>query len=155
MARDGYKIFDSDTHVGPYVEIIDKYFTADMRKRLEGWEQYKATRKNTGHITYNKGQRSYGRRLHTAGPEDQALAPIVTEIQFRDAPGPVLMRGEPPRFPDAPSAAFRVMVGGMLSTELDLARLRLTLANEGPLFIVRAEPRAAAPKSWVARLFGG
>src|ERR1700749_962624 len=72
MARDGYKIFDSDTHVGPYVEIIDKYFTADMRKRLEGWEQYKATRKNTGHITYNKGQRSYRRRLHTAGPEDQA-----------------------------------------------------------------------------------
>lgn len=89
-----------------------------------------------------------------AGPEDRGLQPIVSEIQFRDAPGPVLMRGEPPRFPAAPSAAFRVMVGGMPSTELDLARLRLTLANEGPLFVVRAEPRAAAPKGWLARLLG-
>ena len=25
MARNGYKIFDSDTHVGPYVDVLDKF----------------------------------------------------------------------------------------------------------------------------------
>jgi hypothetical protein len=28
MARDGYKIFDADTHVGPPGEILDRYLSA-------------------------------------------------------------------------------------------------------------------------------
>ena len=27
MARNGFKIFDSDTHVGPYMEVLEKYIT--------------------------------------------------------------------------------------------------------------------------------
>ena len=27
MARNGYKIFDADTHVGPVMEVLDKYLT--------------------------------------------------------------------------------------------------------------------------------
>ena len=27
MAKNGYKIFDSDTHVGPFMEVLDKYLT--------------------------------------------------------------------------------------------------------------------------------
>jgi predicted TIM-barrel fold metal-dependent hydrolase len=71
MARDGYKIFDSDTHVGPFVDIIDKYISAADKARLGPWEQYKAAHKATGHVTYTKGARSYRRRLGTAGAAEE------------------------------------------------------------------------------------
>ncbi len=45
MAKHGYRIFDSDTHVGPYMEVLDKYLSADDRSRLAGWEQYKTLNK--------------------------------------------------------------------------------------------------------------
>ena len=67
MARDGYKFFDTDTHVGPYVDVLEPYLTADDKARLAGWEQYKATSRG-GHVTYNKGQRTYRRRLGTPKP---------------------------------------------------------------------------------------
>lgn len=65
MAKNGYKIFDSDTHVGPYMEVLENYLAADEKARLAGWEQYKATN-NKGNRTYNKGQRIYRRRLGDA-----------------------------------------------------------------------------------------
>jgi predicted TIM-barrel fold metal-dependent hydrolase len=68
MARNGFKIFDSDTHVGPYMEVIEKYITDAERKALEGWAQYRAVN-NQGQITYNKGQRRYRRKLGTASAE--------------------------------------------------------------------------------------
>ena len=37
MARDGFKIFDSDTHVGPSMNVLDKYLAAaekDPARRL-------------------------------------------------------------------------------------------------------------------------
>ena len=89
-----------------------------------------------------------------AGPEDQALAPIVTEIQFRDAPGPILMRGEPPALPARPSAAFLVMTGASSSAEIELTRARLALANDAAQFTIRAEPGSGRRKSWLARLLG-
>ena len=65
MARDGYKIFDSDTHVGPYMEILTDFLTDAEKARLPDWEQYKSANK-MGHVIYNKGQRHYGRRLGSA-----------------------------------------------------------------------------------------
>ena len=64
MARGGYKFFDTDAHVGPYVDVLDPYLTMDDKQRLEAWSQYKATSKN-GHVSYNKGQRKYQRRLYS------------------------------------------------------------------------------------------
>ena len=64
MARSGYKFFDSDAHVGPYIDVLEPYLTADDKARLAGWEQYKTTGKN-GHVSYNKGQRLYRRQLHS------------------------------------------------------------------------------------------
>ena len=61
MARGGYKFFDTDAHVGPYVDVLEPYLTAEDKTRLAGWEQYRATNRN-GHVTYNKGQRIYQRR---------------------------------------------------------------------------------------------
>src|SRR5580700_4775405 len=64
MARGGYKFFDTDAHVGPYVDVLEPYLTAEDKARLAAWEQYKTTSKN-GHISYNKGQRTYRRQLHS------------------------------------------------------------------------------------------
>ena len=42
MARDGYRIFDSDTHVGPDARILAGYLSEAEKDRLSGWEAYKS-----------------------------------------------------------------------------------------------------------------
>ena len=64
MARGGYRFFDTDAHVGPYVDVLEPYLTAEDKARLAGWEQYKATEPRRS-CFYNKGQRKYQRRLYT------------------------------------------------------------------------------------------
>jgi predicted TIM-barrel fold metal-dependent hydrolase len=68
MARDGYRIFDSDTHVGPDARILSRYLSAAEKNRLAGWSEYESRNRN-GHLTYTKGQRQYRRRLGDAAPE--------------------------------------------------------------------------------------
>jgi predicted TIM-barrel fold metal-dependent hydrolase len=68
MARDGYRIFDSDTHVGPDARILSGYLSAAEKDRLAGWAEYES-RDRHGHVTYTKGQRRYRRRLGDAKPE--------------------------------------------------------------------------------------
>jgi uncharacterized protein len=70
MARDGFKIFDSDTHVGPYAEILDKYLAPAEKQRLQGWDTYKSVNEKTGHVTYTKGQRKYRRQLGAAKADE-------------------------------------------------------------------------------------
>ncbi len=65
MAKDGYKIFDSDTHVGPLMNVLDPFMTDAERGKLAGWSAFKAVNKK-GDITYNRGQRRYRRKLGTA-----------------------------------------------------------------------------------------
>ena len=69
MARDGYRIFDSDTHVGPDARILAGYLSEAEKDRLRGWEAYKS-QDRSGHETYTKGQRRYRRRLGTAEPDE-------------------------------------------------------------------------------------
>lgn len=69
MARDGYRIFDSDTHVGPVMGVLEKHLTSAEKAKLPGWDEFKATNKG-GHVTYTRGQRRYRRRLGTARPEE-------------------------------------------------------------------------------------
>jgi predicted TIM-barrel fold metal-dependent hydrolase len=68
MARDGYRIFDSDTHVGPDASILCRYLSAAEKGRLAGWAEYESRDRN-GKVTYTKGQRRYRRRLGTAEPD--------------------------------------------------------------------------------------
>ena len=68
MARDGFRIFDSDTHVGPDARILARYLSAAEKDWLQQWEPYKS-RARSGHETYTKGQRQYRRRLGTAEPD--------------------------------------------------------------------------------------
>jgi hypothetical protein len=65
MAREGYRIFDSDTHVGPDAAILSRYLSAADKDRLAGWAEYES-RDRYGHVTYTKGQRRYRRRLGDA-----------------------------------------------------------------------------------------
>src|SRR5262249_37403300 len=66
MAKNGYKIFDSDTHVGPFVDIIDKYLAQGEKDKLAGWEQFKrGGMYGKQHVTYTRGERKYVRRLGT------------------------------------------------------------------------------------------
>ena len=65
MAKDGYKIFDSDTHVGPLMNVLDPFMTDVERKKLEGWAEFKAVSQK-GDVTYTRGQRRYRRKLGTA-----------------------------------------------------------------------------------------
>jgi uncharacterized protein len=39
--RDGYKVFDSDTHIAPMAETLEPYFDASVRHWVADWEQFK------------------------------------------------------------------------------------------------------------------
>ena len=69
MARDGYRIFDSDTHVGPDARILTGYLSEAEKDWLSGWGAYKS-KDPSGRETYTKGQRRYRRRLGTAEPDE-------------------------------------------------------------------------------------
>jgi predicted TIM-barrel fold metal-dependent hydrolase len=66
MARNGFKIFDADTHVRPDAELLLPYMTASAQKKLAQYEKYQARNKD-GAVTYLMGERSYKRRLGLAG----------------------------------------------------------------------------------------
>lgn len=62
MARNGYKIFDADTHVRPDAELLEPLLTSSARTKLTLYEKFKAKNKD-GAVTYLMGERSYKRRL--------------------------------------------------------------------------------------------
>lgn len=72
MAREGYHIFDSDTHVGPAADILTQYLTAHEHAQLSPWEPFKAVNPKNGHVTYTRGARTYRRRLGTAAVDTSA-----------------------------------------------------------------------------------
>ncbi len=54
---------------GPYVDVLEPYLTADDKSRLAAWEQYPRATNKSGHVSYNKGQHRYQRRLYTEAVE--------------------------------------------------------------------------------------
>ncbi len=66
MARNGFKIFDADTHVRPDADLLEPYMSASSRQRLAQYNSSKARNKD-GAVTYLMGERSYKRRLGLAG----------------------------------------------------------------------------------------
>jgi len=70
MARNGFRVFDADTHVGPAAEILDKYLSDSERRKLVPWEAYKWTDPQIGNVMYIRGRRKYLRRLGAAKPEE-------------------------------------------------------------------------------------
>src|SRR5260221_4763771 len=54
MARDGFSIFDSDTHVGPDARILARYLSEAEKDRLQEWEKFKSVDRD-GRETYTRG----------------------------------------------------------------------------------------------------
>jgi predicted TIM-barrel fold metal-dependent hydrolase len=77
MSKNGFRIFDADTHVGPAMEALDPYLTPVERTKLAAWEPYRHmnVKENfsKGSTSYLKGARSYRRRLGDAGVEEKQL----------------------------------------------------------------------------------
>ena len=65
MARDGFRIFDADTHVRPDAELLEPYLLAATRAKLKPFEDHRAKNKD-GNVTYLMGERDYKRRLGSA-----------------------------------------------------------------------------------------
>ncbi|MGH8071968.1 MAG: hypothetical protein ACRERE_43405 [Candidatus Entotheonellia bacterium] len=74
MARSGYQVFDSDTHVGPAADILARYLTTQEQAKLASWEPYKSVQARTGHVTYTRGARAYRRRLGLADTDTSAAS---------------------------------------------------------------------------------
>ena len=63
MAKDGYLVFDSDTHVGPNMDVLDPYLSARDKEVIAGLEAYRRGNR------YMIGERKYDRRLGDAEPK--------------------------------------------------------------------------------------
>jgi predicted TIM-barrel fold metal-dependent hydrolase len=68
MARNGFSIFDSDTHVGPDMAVLSDYLSDADKTTLARWAEYRSVDKY-GRVTYTRGQRHYRRRLGEAQAE--------------------------------------------------------------------------------------
>ena len=68
MVKNGYRIFDADTHVGPSMDILENYLDPAVRVKLDGFSDFRRVQKRTGHVTYTMGTRAYGRRIGLADP---------------------------------------------------------------------------------------
>lgn len=76
MARNGFRIFDADTHVGPVMEVLEKYLTDAERAKLPAWEQYKNIGDrgfSKGLTSYTRGVRSYGRVLGATNEDNKLM----------------------------------------------------------------------------------
>ena len=63
MAKNGYLIFDSDTHVGPNMDVLDPYLSLKEKEALESLSQYRRGNR------YMIGERKYDRKLGDAEPK--------------------------------------------------------------------------------------
>lgn len=91
MAKNGYKIFDSDTHVGPQADILAQYMTAGDLERLKAFDGFLRKSSTTGHSTYNFNTRSYTRRLGQPEAQESDPREYMTGFtaQHRRPPNPL------------------------------------------------------------------
>lgn len=88
MARNGFRIFDADTHVGPAADVLEQYLTAAERRRLDPWESYKVVDSQSGHVEYARGRRNYPRRLGSADARDRPRRAVRKHRNEADLPRP-------------------------------------------------------------------
>ena len=63
--RNGFKVFDADTHVRPDADLLEPYLSTLARGKLAHYERHKTNNKE-GAVTYLMGARHYKRRLGAA-----------------------------------------------------------------------------------------
>jgi predicted TIM-barrel fold metal-dependent hydrolase len=99
MARDGYRIFDADTHIIEPVEPIEAYLSAAEKARLDGLGPVVRRMTGKGGVSrYRIGTRpDLNRRLGTRERVDLGAA---VERKVRDGGTPWDVRWQGPPFPD-------------------------------------------------------
>ena len=99
MARDGYRIFDADTHIIEPVEPIEKYLSAADKARLDALGPVVQRMPGKGGISrYRIGKRpDLNRRL---GTRDRVDMTASVERKVRDGGTPWDVRWQGPPFPD-------------------------------------------------------
>lgn len=72
--RNGFRVFDADTHVYPAAEVLERYVDPDFRPRLAELAKYRIATAPSGATPgmhqYRVGTRSYRRVLGQAGPHE-------------------------------------------------------------------------------------
>ena len=73
--RNGFRVYDSDTHVNPAAEVLDRYVDPDFRPRLAELEPYRlpvgqAVEGNSGLHNYRVGTKYYRRVLGEKAPRE-------------------------------------------------------------------------------------
>jgi predicted TIM-barrel fold metal-dependent hydrolase len=63
MSKNGFRIFDADTHVGPAVNIIDNHLSQAEKRRLDSWEDFKWVDARNGNVEYTRYRLNYMRKL--------------------------------------------------------------------------------------------
>src|SRR5215472_2783814 len=67
--KDGFRVFDTDTHVNPSAEVLDKYVDPDFRARLPELAPYRAAAAGGTH-NYRAGMKYYRRILGEAASRE-------------------------------------------------------------------------------------
>jgi uncharacterized protein len=90
--KNGFKIYDTDTHIRPMLETLEPYFDANVRARLPELEKYKRVNQRDvegmvpGRHSYALGKRiAYSRILGKAEPEPGHFAPRSKYMGTRHA----------------------------------------------------------------------
>jgi len=60
--RNGFQIFDADTHVRPDADLLEPHLSTEALARLGQFDQYRVKNKE-GAVTFLMGARHYKRRL--------------------------------------------------------------------------------------------
>ncbi len=67
--KNGFRVFDTDTHINPSAEVLDKYVDPDFRARLPELAPYRAPAGGDTH-NYRAGMKYYRRILGEAAPRE-------------------------------------------------------------------------------------
>jgi predicted TIM-barrel fold metal-dependent hydrolase len=93
MAKNGFKIFDTDTHVDLPVDVLEPYLTVADKELLAAYEPYKTIQARTGRVMYTRGAVPTRRRLGTATAVEEKpdTSPRVRMIRKETrAPSPLI-----------------------------------------------------------------
>jgi len=99
---DGFLVFDTDTHVGPPMEVLEPHLSRADLTLLERFSQYRKVDKVRGGVSYAMGERKYNRPLGAAA--------AVAGLHEKDSLAGAMIDGETRRSVDFdPSARIRDM----------------------------------------------
>jgi predicted TIM-barrel fold metal-dependent hydrolase len=92
--RDGYRVYDTDTHIDPGADVLEKYVDPGFRPRLADLAPYRITVKSRAldgapRTTYRFEQRTYERTLGEAEPRKGSSDERQWRGKRRPSPGVV------------------------------------------------------------------